>query len=104
MRLLILATASTLVLTGTAMADGSVQTDVMGAQHHYRDANASVPCSNAKASLPEHFVDANAHDMYIKNLRDSGYNPVCDRNANGNVIEANMYQLKRIWRPKMNTP
>jgi hypothetical protein len=104
MRLLILATASTLVLTGTAMADGSVQTDVMGAQHHYRDANASVPCRNANASLPEHFVDANAHDMYIKNLRDSGYNPACDRNANGNVIEANMYQLKRIWRPKMNTP
>jgi hypothetical protein len=104
MRLLILVTASTLVLTGTVMADQSVQTDVAGAQNHYRDANASVPCSNAKASLPEHFVDANAHDMYIRNLRDSGYNPACGRYANGNVIMANMYQLKRIWRPKMNTP
>jgi hypothetical protein len=76
MRLLILATASILVLTGTVMAD-------------------SVPADTL-----------NAHDSYMRNLRDSGYNPAGDRHANGNVIMANMYSLKRVWRPKqtMNTP
>jgi hypothetical protein len=70
MRLLILATAATFVLTGTVMAEGFAP------------------------------VDANAHDTYIKNLRDSGYNPAGDRNANGKVIVANMYQLKRHFTEK----
>jgi hypothetical protein len=48
MRLLILAAAATLVVTGTAMANNSAQ-----------------------------------HDLYMKNLRDSGYNPASDRNAAG---------------------
>jgi hypothetical protein len=73
MRLLILATASTLVLTGTVMA--------------------AVPADTLSA-----------HDAHMLNLRDSGYNPARDRYANGNVIMANMYSLKRVWRPKMNTP
>jgi hypothetical protein len=70
MRLLILATAATFVLTGTVMAEGFAP------------------------------VDANAHDTYIKNLRGSGYNPAGDRNANGKVIVANMYQLKRHFTEK----
>jgi hypothetical protein len=72
MRLLILATAATLVLTGTVMA--------------------AIPADTLSA-----------HDMYMLNLRDSGYNPARDRGANGHLFEANMYQLKRVWRPKMNT-
>jgi hypothetical protein len=50
MRLLILAAAATLVVTGTAMANNSAR-----------------------------------HDLYMKNLRDSGYNPASDRTAAGNM-------------------
>ena len=78
MRLLILVTASTLVLTGTVMADQSVQTDVVGARHHYRDANASI----AEGSAP---ADAATNEVYAKNLRDSGYNRAGDFDAAGNM-------------------
>jgi hypothetical protein len=85
MRLLILATAATLVLTGTAMAEDSAQTSVKGARHHhYRDANASV--ANASVAGDSAPADSlNAHDTYLKNLRDSGYNPSGDRDGAGNI-------------------
>jgi hypothetical protein len=78
MRLLILAAAATLVITGTAMADESVGTNVKGA-HHYRDANASVAKDSAAADT------LSAHEAHIKNLHDSGYNPASDFNSAGNV-------------------
>ena len=80
MRLLILAAAATLVITGTAMADESVGTNAKGAHHnHFRDANASV----AEGVAP---IDTlSTHDLHIKNLHDSGYNPTNDFNAAGNV-------------------
>ena len=85
MRLLILAAAATLVITGTAMADESVGTNVKGAHHHhYRDANASVP----NAYVPDGSAPADtlsAHETHIKNLHDSGYNPASDFNSAGNV-------------------
>jgi hypothetical protein len=79
MRLLILAAAATLVITGTAMADESVGTSVKGAHHHYHDANASVAEDSAAADT------ASAHGAHIKNLHDSGYNPASDFNSAGNV-------------------
>ena len=72
MRLLILAAAATLVITGTAMA----------AQHHHRNANASI----AKSSAPVSSAPADtlgAHDVYMKNLHDSGHNPASDVDAAG---------------------
>jgi hypothetical protein len=70
MRLLILAAAATFVTGGTAMA----------AQHHYRAANASVAeVSAAPADT------LSAHDAYIKNLHDSGYNPAGDHDSAGNI-------------------
>jgi hypothetical protein len=71
MRLVILAAAATLVLTGTVTAKE--------AKHHYRDANASV----AEGSAPADTLSA--HDAYIKNLHDAGYNPASDRDAAGNI-------------------
>jgi hypothetical protein len=83
MRLVILTAAAALVITGTAMANESVQTNVKGARHHhYREANASV------ASVPADSIPADtlsAHETRVKNLRDSGYNPARDFNAAGNV-------------------
>ena len=77
MRLLI---AATLALGATAMADESMQPGVKGAKHHhYREANASVAVDSAPADT------LNAHDAYLKNLRDSGYNPSGDRDGAGNI-------------------
>jgi hypothetical protein len=45
---------------------------------HYRDANASI----ARGSAP---ANTGVQQVYIKNLRDSGYNPARDFNAAGNV-------------------
>jgi hypothetical protein len=80
MRLLILAAAATLVITGTAMAEESAGTNAKGAHHHhFRDANASV----ADGAAP---IDTlSAHDLHMENLRDSGYNPASDFNPAGNV-------------------
>jgi hypothetical protein len=81
MRLLILAAAATLMITGTAMAEESVRTSAKGAHHHhhFRDANASA----AEGAAP---IDTlGAHDLHMENLRDSGYNPAGDFNAAGNV-------------------
>jgi hypothetical protein len=80
MRLLILAAAATLVITGTAVADESVGTNAKGAHHHhYRDANASV----ADDSVPADTLSA--HELHVKNLHDSGYNAASDVNAAGNI-------------------
>jgi hypothetical protein len=78
-RLLILAAAATLVITGAAMADESVWTNAKGAHHHYRDAHASVGQDSTPADT------MSAHEAHIKNLHDSGYNPAGDFDAAGNV-------------------
>lgn len=77
MRLLILATAATLALTASAMANE--QTRHMK-RVHYRDANASIP---AEGAAPADTLGA--HELYIMNLRDSGYSPSSDRDAAGNM-------------------
>jgi len=81
MRLLILASAATLVLTGTAMAGDSIQSPVKGTHHHHHhlDANASI----AGDSIPADTLSA--HETRIQNLRDSGYNPADDFTSAGNV-------------------
>jgi len=57
------------------VADKSVR----GTQHrHYRDANASI----AEGSAP---TDTPSQRVYIKNLRDSGYDPAGDFDAAGNM-------------------
>jgi hypothetical protein len=76
MRLLILAAAATLALTGAASANDSVKHTKKA---HFQDANASVPVDAAPADT------MSAHDSYMKNLRDSGCNPAGDRDAAGNV-------------------
>jgi hypothetical protein len=88
MRLLILAAAAMLVITGTAMAAQSDPTNIKGARHHnYRNANASIAKSSAPVSaapVSSAPTDtAGAHDMHMKNLRDSGHNPASDVDANG---------------------
>ena len=93
MRLLVLAAAATLVIAGTALADESDQTNLNGARHHhYRNANASMarssdPLGSAPVvSDPVSSVPADtlsAHDLYMRNLRDSGHNPASDVDANG---------------------
>lgn len=77
MRLLILASAATLVLTGNAMAVESVRTHHH--HHHHLEASAPVPEGAAPADI------LGAHEAYIKNLHDSGYNPARDYDAGGNI-------------------
>ena len=80
MRLLILAAAATLVVTGAAMARESVHRHVM--HHHYQNASAPI----AEGSAPADTLSA--HDAHMKNLHDSGYNPHNDLDAHGNVQTA----------------
>jgi hypothetical protein len=75
MRLLILAAAATLVVTGAAMARESVRHHVT---HHH---HASAPI--AEGSAPADTLGA--HDAYMKNLHDSGYNSHGDHDAFGNI-------------------
>jgi hypothetical protein len=75
MRLLILAAAATLVVTGAAMARESVRHH---ATHHH---HASAPI--AEGSAPADTLSA--HDAYMQNLHDSGYNSHGDRDAYGNI-------------------
>lgn len=78
MRLLILAAAATLVVTGAAMAREPVHHH--HAMHHHEH--------NASAPIPEGSVPADslgAHDAYMKNLHDSGYNPHSDLDSYGNT-------------------
>jgi hypothetical protein len=79
MRLLILAAAATLALTGAASANDSIKHTKKA---RFQDAIASVPADTASAA-PADIMSA--HDAYMKNLRDSGYNPSGDRDASGNV-------------------
>ena len=80
MRLLILAAAATLVVTGAAMARESVRHHHHVTHHHYHH-NASAPI--AEGSAPADTLSA--HDAYMKNLHDSGYNSHGDLDPNGNM-------------------
>ena len=73
MRLLILAATATLVLTSAVTAKETKH-------HQFRDANASIAEGSAASA-----DSLSAHDAYIMNLRDSGYNPSGDRDAVGNL-------------------
>jgi hypothetical protein len=77
MRLLILAAAATLVVPGAAMARESVHHHVT--HHHYHNASAPI----AEGSAPADTLSA--HDAYMKNLHDSGYNSHGDLDPNGNM-------------------
>jgi ABC-type molybdate transport system substrate-binding protein len=79
MRLLILAAAATLVVTGAAMARESVHHHHHVAHHHSHNASAPI----AEGSAPADTLSA--HDAYMQNLHDSGYNSHSDRDAFGNV-------------------
>jgi hypothetical protein len=72
MRLLILAAAASLVLTGAVSAKET-------RHHHSHDASASVAGGSAPADT------LSAHDAHILNLRDSGYNPAGDHDGAGNI-------------------
>ena len=78
MRLLILAAAAALVVTGAAMARESVHQHHV-THHHSHDASAP----NAEGSAPADTLSA--HDTYMTNLHDSGYNVHGDLDANGNM-------------------
>ena len=80
MRLLILAAAATLVVSGAAMARESAQHHHHHVMHHHSH-NASAPI--AEGSAPADTLSA--HDAYMKNLHDSGYNSHGDLDPNGNI-------------------
>jgi hypothetical protein len=80
MRLLILAAAATLVVSGAAMARESVHHHHHHVAHHHSH-NDSAP--TAEGSAPADTMGA--HDVYMQNLHDSGYNPHGDIDANGNI-------------------
>jgi hypothetical protein len=78
MKLVALTAAATLVLAGTAMARET--------HHHHHpvsEANASVATDGA---IPADSMSA--HDAHMRNLRESGYNPHNDFDANG-VVKQN---------------
>ena len=79
MRLLILAAAATLVVTGAAMARESAHHHHHVMHHHSHNASAPI----AEGSAPADTLSA--HDAYMQNLHDSGYNAHGDRDAFGNV-------------------
>jgi hypothetical protein len=79
MRILILAAAATLVVTGAAMARESVHHLHHVTDHHSHNASAPI----AEGSAPADTLSA--HDTYMKNLHDSGYNSHGDLDANGNM-------------------
>ena len=79
MRLLILAAAATLAVTGAAMARESVHHHHHVVHHHYH----TVSAPPAEGSIPADSLGA--HDAYMKNLHDSGYNPHGDLDASGNL-------------------
>ena len=59
-------------------ASARAEAGVAGPRRHYRDANASIVGEPAP-------INTGAHAVYMKNLRDSGYNPAADFNGDGNV-------------------
>jgi hypothetical protein len=69
MRLLILAAAATLAISGTAMA----------AQHHHH--HHAADATAASTPVPEGAVPADVlspHELVLRNLHDSGHNPAND--------------------------
>jgi hypothetical protein len=55
---------------------------------HHRHASPALLPSERSGGLNAYAVGpgrSNDHDMYIKNLRDSGYNPKNDFDSSGNV-------------------
>ena len=78
-RIIILAAAATLVVGGTAMARETVYHHHHVTHHHYH----SVSAPAAEGSNPAD--NLSAHDQYMKNLHDSGYNPHGDLDAYGNI-------------------
>jgi len=75
--------ASKMMAEGASTANSEnnarAEARVAGTRHrHYRDANASIAGGSAPANT-------GAHRVYMKNLRDSGYNPAGDFNAAGNM-------------------
>jgi hypothetical protein len=81
MRILVLAAAATLALTGAAMARESVHHHHHAMHHQYQ--NTAAPAGEGAAA-----DSISAHDTYMKNLHDSGYNPHNDYDANG-IIKSN---------------
>ena len=79
MRLLILAAAATLVVTGGAMAREAGRHHHHVAHHHSHHASAPI----AEGSAPADTLSA--HDAYMRNLHDSGYNSHGDLDPNGNM-------------------
>jgi hypothetical protein len=79
MRFLILAAAATLVVTGAAMARESVRHHHHVMHHHSHNASAPI----AEGSAPADTLGA--HESYMKNMHDSGYNSHGDRDAFGNI-------------------
>jgi hypothetical protein len=69
--------------TNTANSENSAdnaRVNAKGMRHrNYRDASASI----AEGSAPP--AGAAAHEVYIKSLHDSGYNPASDFDAAGNM-------------------
>jgi hypothetical protein len=73
MRLLTLTSILALSITGTAMGKEKHR------HHPVSDASASVVSDGIPAD------SMSAHESHMENLRDSGYNPHNDFNANGTV-------------------
>lgn len=79
MRLLILAAAATLAITGTAMADPLSTSAV----HHHHHSGTTAAAAVTEGGAP---VDTlSAHDARMKNLHDSGYNPAGDFTSAGTI-------------------
>lgn len=72
MRRMILTTAAVLVIAGAATGSAS-------ARHHHHAATAPADSGAAPADTMD------PHSAHLKNLRDAGYNPKKDMDANGNV-------------------
>jgi hypothetical protein len=74
MRTLVLTAAVVFAVAATAGASARTR------HHHPHEANAAVVTEDA---IPADTLSA--HDAYIKNLHDAGYNPHNDIDAHGNI-------------------
>ncbi len=72
MRHVILTTAAILVIAGATTGSSF-------ARHHH----PAAPAAEASGAAPADTMDA--HSARARNLRDAGYNPKSDMDANGNV-------------------
>jgi hypothetical protein len=72
--------------------------------HHAMNAYAAVPATPSPAMWTGG-VSSSDHDMYIRNLRDSGYSPKNNFNASGNVGNAIASGLIiRLWERPVREP